>query len=164
MVWHASRFDSFIPRWQNQNCASLLSSSSIYFWLASNVYESDTSGSQLKVHFAVMHHIWWVTLVNHKTESITRNQRSTSLAVHAQAIWWEKKLVLWEVYTKEITGMVVLDLPCSSLCGFIWWKCIPVFGFGHLMLGHMATWLVDHVQTADVFWLLTIGITICALC
>ena len=58
MVWHASRFDSFVPKWPNWSCASLLSSSSIYCWLASNVYKSDTSGSRLKVPFAVTHHTY----------------------------------------------------------------------------------------------------------
>ena len=45
-------------RWPNQSCASLLSSSSIYYWAASNVCKPDTSGSQLKVPFAVTGHIF----------------------------------------------------------------------------------------------------------
>ena len=45
--------DSFVPRWPNQSCVSLLSSSSIYYWLAFNVCKSDTRGSRLKVPFAV---------------------------------------------------------------------------------------------------------------
>ena len=56
-LWHASSFDSFVPKWPNQNSASLLSSLSIYHWLASNVCKSDTSGSWLKVPFAVTRHI-----------------------------------------------------------------------------------------------------------
>ena len=51
MVWHASRFDSFVPRWLNQSCANLVSPSSIYYWLASSVCKSDTCGSRLKVPF-----------------------------------------------------------------------------------------------------------------
>ena len=41
-------FDSFVPRWPTQSSASLLSTSGIYYWLASNVCKSDTSGSRLK--------------------------------------------------------------------------------------------------------------------
>ena len=41
----------FVPRWPNQSCVSLLSSSSIYYWLAFNVCKSDTRGSRLKVPF-----------------------------------------------------------------------------------------------------------------
>ena len=60
MVWHASRFESFVPKWPNQSCVHLLIFSSIYYWfawMASNVCKSDTSGSQLKVPFAVTRHI-----------------------------------------------------------------------------------------------------------
>ena len=45
--------NSFDPRWPNQSCMSLLSSSSIHYWLASNVCKSDTSGSRLKVPFVI---------------------------------------------------------------------------------------------------------------
>ena len=45
----ARLFDSFVLRWHNL-------SSSIYYWLASNVCKSDTGGSQRKVPFAVTHH------------------------------------------------------------------------------------------------------------
>ena len=50
-------FDSFVLRWPTQSCASVLSSSSIYHWLTSNVCKSDTSGSRLKVPFAVTRHM-----------------------------------------------------------------------------------------------------------
>ena len=56
----ARLFDSFVPRWPwwpNQSCASLLSSSSIYYWLIYNVCKSDPSGNRLKVPFAVTRHI-----------------------------------------------------------------------------------------------------------
>ena len=43
--------DSFVPRWPNQSCVSLLSSSSIYYWLAFNICKSDTRGSRLKSTF-----------------------------------------------------------------------------------------------------------------
>ena len=39
--------DSFVPRWPNRSCVSLL---------AFNVCKSDTSGSRLKVPFAVTRH------------------------------------------------------------------------------------------------------------
>ena len=42
--------DSFVPR-PNQSCVSLLSSSSIYYWLAFNVCKSDTRGSRLRSTF-----------------------------------------------------------------------------------------------------------------
>ena len=41
------------------SCASWLSSSSIYYSLASNVCKPDTSGGRLKVPFAVTHHIYY---------------------------------------------------------------------------------------------------------
>ena len=63
-----SIFDSFVPKWPNWSCASLLSSSSIYYWLASNVCKSDTSGSRRKVPFAVTHHIYkhWTIVLYHE--------------------------------------------------------------------------------------------------
>ena len=48
--------DYFVLRWPNQSCVSLLSSSSIYYWLAFNVCKSDTRGSRLKVPFALTRH------------------------------------------------------------------------------------------------------------
>ena len=56
-------FDSYVPRWLNQGCASLLSSSNIYYSLASNVCKSDTSGRGFKVPLAVMHHILWSFII-----------------------------------------------------------------------------------------------------
>ena len=56
-------FDSFVLRWPNQRCASLSSSSSIYYWSVSDVCKSDTSGSRIKVTFAVMHPIWPKALI-----------------------------------------------------------------------------------------------------
>ena len=52
----ARLFDAFVMKWSNPSCESLLSSSIIYYWLASYVCEPDTSGSRLKVHFAVTRH------------------------------------------------------------------------------------------------------------
>ena len=56
----ARLFDFFVMRWPNSSCASLLSSSCIYHWLASNVCKPDTSGGRLQVPFAVTHHIYAV--------------------------------------------------------------------------------------------------------
>ena len=65
---HPLRFDSFVPKWPNWSCASLLSSSSIYYWLVHNVCKSDTSGTRLKVPFAVRHHIYkhWTIVLYHE--------------------------------------------------------------------------------------------------
>ena len=53
----AHLFDSFVPRGPNQSCVSLLSSTSVYYWLVSYVCKSDTSGSRPKVPFAVTRNI-----------------------------------------------------------------------------------------------------------
>ena len=59
-VENNSDCDSFILRWPNQSCLSLLSSSSIYYWLASNVCKSDTSESWLQLPFAVNASQIWI--------------------------------------------------------------------------------------------------------
>ena len=61
-LWYgrASRFDSFVPGCLNQSRVSLLSSSSTYYWLASNICESDTCGSRLKEPSAITSHIYIV--------------------------------------------------------------------------------------------------------
>ena len=56
----ARLFHSFVlrwPWWPIKSYMSLLSSSSIYYWLIYNVCKSDTSGNRLKVPFAVTRHI-----------------------------------------------------------------------------------------------------------
>ena len=45
----------FVPRWPNQSCVSLLSSSNIYYWLLMFVNQTQ-EGADLKVPFAVTRH------------------------------------------------------------------------------------------------------------
>ena len=72
--------DSFIPGLPNQGCVSSLSSSSIHYWLALNVCKSDTSGSRLKVPFAVRRHWIWIKEYNNKKTrgKIPKNQRNNN--------------------------------------------------------------------------------------
>ena len=61
-LWYGTLHGS-IPLFQDDRTrvASFSSFSSIYYWLTSNVCKSDTSGSRLKVPFAVTRHIYFIS-------------------------------------------------------------------------------------------------------
>ena len=70
-------FDSFVMRWPNSSCSSLLSSSSIYYWLASNVFKPDTSKGRHKVPNVFTPHICSLVVKKyHKKKKKTKQNKT----------------------------------------------------------------------------------------